>query len=113
MHVASSPSTPSESATGGNLTLLDLLAAEYRKTPPPPPIGSSREPFQPEPADSLRAFLRFANAYLAENRPVEAFAVDANIGIRLANLVSVLVAPPLGQDAGSVGTGGAVAITGR
>jgi len=38
-------------------------------------------------------FLKWATAYLAENRAAESFFLDANLGVRLTNNVAVAICP--------------------
>lgn len=59
---------------------------------------------------TLRAFSAFAADYLAENRVVETFAVDANVGLLLSNQVRCVVSP--GVDVtGTMQESAAVGIT--
>lgn len=58
-------------------------------------------------------FFKFCQDYLAENRPVQTFAADSNVGFMLSNNVRAVLSPPLEgefrgyggymQDAGDVG----------
>lgn len=59
---------------------------------------------------TLAMFGKFAADYLAENRVVEVFAVDANVGLVLSNHVRCVVCP--GTDvAGTMQESGAVGVT--
>ena len=78
--------------------LLTHLKAEYTTQ-----VGGAE-------AAQAAPFIRWAYAYLAENRPVENFSADNNHGVRLTNNVRVLICPP--QDLrGTTVDAGAVEIT--
>lgn len=56
-------------------------------------------------------FLAFCERYLSVNRPVETFAVDMNVGMRLSNNQRVCVSPGHAQVQGMMQDSGAVQVT--
>jgi len=57
------------------------------------------------------AFISWAAQYLSDNRTVENWPADANIGLRLSNNKRVLVHPATGEGTGQMQESGAVHVT--
>jgi hypothetical protein len=87
--------------SGGTIPhLLDLLWAEYRRYLEEL-VENRRQAGKPVVAvedlmlrSTARQLHDFATRYLAENRVVESFPLDANQGVRLSNGVILSVCPP-------------------
>lgn len=71
---------------------------------------ASRPLGQAARAAPARSFLEFAAAYLAEQRVVESFPLDFNLGVRLADNTLLSLCPPA-DVAGTMQGGVSVAIT--
>lgn len=58
----------------------------------------------------MMKFLQFGKDYLTENRPVQNFFVDENVGLRLSNNANIVVSPGINVQ-GTMQNSGAISVT--
>lgn len=61
--------------------------------------------------DRVSDFAKFVAKYLDKNRPIGTFAVDANVGLRLADQAAVVISPGFNEIAGTMQDAKAIPMT--
>jgi hypothetical protein len=89
-------------------TLMEHLLGEYvrmmethNKTVETNPEAGEACDVQKE-LDRVSDFNKFAKSYLDKNRPLNTFAVDANVGIKLGDNAQVVISPGFNEIAGTM-----------